>query len=44
MTGLHGLAFLNHGEARMDFQPLWIGVVVWMVLILAIILAVDVFG
>ncbi len=44
MTGLHGLAFLNHAENRMDFQPLWIGVVTWTVAALLIILAVEILG
>lgn len=44
MTGLHALAFLNHAEDQMDFQPLWVGVVVVTVLALAIVLAVDIFG
>lgn len=44
MTGLHSLAFLDHAEVRMEFQPLWIGVVVVAVLDLVTVLAVDLFG
>lgn len=44
MTGLRPLGFLDHAEDRMEFQPLWIGVVVVPVLDLVTVLAGDIFG
>jgi hypothetical protein len=33
MTGLQGLAFLNHGDESMDMEPLVAGIIPWVVVI-----------
>lgn len=33
MTGLQGIAFLNHGDQSMEMEPLVAGVIPWVVVI-----------
>ncbi len=40
MTGLQGIAFLNHAEEASEMEPLWMGVVPWAV-VLSIVVGLN---
>lgn len=44
MTGLQGIAFMNHADSVFDMEPLWKGVVPWVVVLTVVSGLSAIFG
>lgn len=44
MTGLQGIAFINHADAASEMEPLWRGVLPWVVFVLVVAGLNAIFG